>query len=84
MPYTIKIRHPLIRSILDSLDWYKISMGEVVFHDFPNVQVTYKFINRGQTVFPEGFDMELQNQIEMLADLSLTNAEFQWMNTVTN
>ena len=57
MSYTIKIRHPLIRSILDSLDWYKISMGEVVFHDFPNVQVTYRFINRGKTAFPEGFDM---------------------------
>jgi len=84
MSYTIKIRHPLIRSILDSLDWYKISMGEVVFHDFPNVQVTYRFINRGKTAFPEGFDMELLNQIEMLADLALTNAEFQWMNTVTN
>jgi nicotinate phosphoribosyltransferase len=84
MSYQIKIRHPLIRSILDGIDWYKVSMGEVVFHDFSNVQVTYRFTNRGKTVFPEGFDVELRNQIEMLSDLALTSAEFQWMMTVTN
>jgi nicotinate phosphoribosyltransferase len=48
------VDRPIIISMLDD-DWYKLTMGSVVFHNFPNAEVEYEFINRGKTPFPEGF-----------------------------
>jgi len=54
-------------------------MGSVVFHLFPRAVVTYKFFNRGKTVFPKGFANALQYQIEALSKLALTPDEEDWM-----
>lgn len=72
------IQEPIIRSLLDD-DLYKFNMGSVVFHDFPNAKVSYKFILRSKVPFPKGFDTELMNQLEMLAKLEMTDAEADWM-----
>lgn len=81
MSYQLKVRHPLITSILTT-DTYKLTMSSLAFHDFPFAKVTYTFINRSKTQFPEGFDKELINQLEMVAELALTKSEFEWMNTI--
>ena len=75
------VEQPLITSILDT-DWYKATMGSVVFHQFPNAEVEYSFINRGETSFPVGFDLELKHQIELLSNLRLTTEEQVWLNTI--
>lgn len=75
------VERPLITSILDS-DWYKITMGSVVFHNFPDAQVEYSFINRGGTPFPDGFDSELKHQIELLSNLHLTDKELVWLKSI--
>lgn len=69
---------PIITSMLDD-DLYKFNMGSVVFHDFPNAVVTYKFILRSKVPFPRGFDSELQNQLELLSKLTMTDEEADWM-----
>lgn len=77
----MKIKEPIIKSILDD-DFYKLTMGAVVLHNFPNAQVEYQFINRDKTPFPKGFDVELRHQIELLARLELSQKEESWMKTI--
>lgn len=64
----------IIHSNIDT-DQYKLTMGQFVHHNFPNLQVGYEFINRGKTQFPDNFDLKLQEQIEMMADLKLLPTE---------
>lgn len=72
------IDRPIITSILDD-DFYKFSMGQVVFHNFPDLMVRYKFINRGKTQFPPGFAEALKDQIRRLSEVKLTMPEQLWM-----
>ena len=60
-------------------DLYKFNMGSVVFHDFPNAVVTYKFILRSKVAFPDRFGIELRKQINMLCKLTMTDEEHDWM-----
>jgi len=69
---------PIINSILDT-DLYKLTMGMAVGKEYPREIVNYHFINRGKTVFPEGFGSELINQIQHMASLSLTDSEASFL-----
>ncbi len=40
---------PVIESLLD-IDFYKLSMGQMIFHKHPNVPVVFSFINRTKNV----------------------------------
>ena len=40
---------PIIKSFLD-VDFYKFTMGQLVFHRYPDVPVAYSFINRTKWV----------------------------------
>lgn len=77
----MKIETPIIKSILDT-DLYKLTMQEVVFHDFPFVMAEYTFINRNNTPFPEGFDEELRKQIQFLSYLKLTSDEIVYLKSI--
>lgn len=70
----MKIDYPIINSLLDT-DFYKLSMAQVVFFDFPEADTEWEFINRGGTPFPEGFAEELQHQVHLLANLQITEKE---------
>lgn len=72
---------PIITSMLDD-DLYKCNMGSVAFHLFPRAIVTYEFINRAKTAFPEGFDVALRLQIKNMSDLKLTAGEAAWLKTI--
>jgi hypothetical protein len=42
----LRYKHiPIIKSLLDT-DWYKLTMGQVVFRKFPKAIAKYHFINR--------------------------------------
>lgn len=70
---------PIINSILDN-DLYKFTMMNAVIQHFPRAFVKYKFIERTNVLkFPEGFDVELKEQIKHLSTLSLTEKEENWM-----
>lgn len=72
---------PIIKSFLDD-DLYKLTMGSVVFHDFPYAGVQYEFINRGKTPFPPGFATCLEEQLSYLGSLTMTLEEKKWLNTL--
>lgn len=60
---------PIIKSLLDT-DFYKITMGQFVLNNFSDIDVKYRFINRGKTIFPKDFASHLQDQIQKMASLS--------------
>lgn len=64
----------MIKSILDN-DFYKFTMQKAAVNLFPRALVRYEFINRGKTIFPDGFDALLREQIEKMRNLKLTKEE---------
>ncbi len=48
---------------------------------YPDVMARYKFINRGEHQFPEGFAEELQKEINAMASLALTKDEKNFFTT---
>ena len=72
------ITKPIINSILDN-DLYKFSMMNFALNLFPESIVTYKFKNRGEQRFNRKFIIELQKQINYLANLKLTNEEYIYL-----
>ncbi len=65
---------PKIPSLL-WLDLYKLTMGNLVFQEYPEVGAKYEFINRGKTLFPKGFGEKLRNQVDLMGNLRLTDRE---------
>jgi len=61
---------PIIKAITDN-DLYKMSMGAAIFDLFPYSIAIYEFIDRNNTVYPPGFAKLVQEQIEMMADLTI-------------
>lgn len=72
---------PILHSMLDD-DFYKYTMGSVVYHFFPRALVTYEFFNRGKTPFPTGFAKALNGQIKKMSNLALTVGEADWLKKI--
>lgn len=68
----------IIKSILDN-DLYKFTMGNAVFKLFPRLMVSYKFTDRNNLSYPDGFDEKLKEQIQLLSDLSLSKGEKKFL-----
>lgn len=60
-------------------DLYKFSMCCAVIDNYPRAQVKYYFVDRNNTVYPPGFGKALQEQVEMLEDLVITDEEIAFM-----
>ena len=56
-------------------DLYKLSMCCAVIDNYPRAQVKYQFVDRNDTVYPEGFADELHRQIEALEGVVITDEE---------
>lgn len=65
-------------SILDN-DFYKFTMQHAVIKLFPNAKAKYKFINRGQHIFPPGFAEILTKEIIKMEQLQLTKDEKEYL-----
>ncbi|MCZ4243791.1 nicotinate phosphoribosyltransferase [Pedobacter punctiformis] len=74
---TLRAETSLI-SILDN-DFYKFTMQQGVVRLFPWARARYKFINRGNHSFPEGFDQALRIAVDKMAQLKLTKAEKKFL-----
>lgn len=70
----------IIKSMLDD-DLYKFSMQAAAIRLYDDLDFQATFTNRGRTDFPDGFGDALQEQVEMMADLSLTEDEERWLRT---
>lgn len=69
----------IIKSILD-LDLYKYSMQNAVIKLFPRLKVKYRFTDRNQISFPDGFDVKLREEIKKMETLALTSPEKAYLN----
>jgi len=49
----------IIRDFTDN-DLYKFSVMNAIQKKFPDAEVVYRFVNRGETPFPEGFGEALR------------------------
>lgn len=56
-------------------DLYKISVMHAIQRLYPWSYVKYEFINRGKTVFPDGFAERLREEVDSMAELKLTKEE---------
>ena len=60
-------------------DLYKLSMCCAVIDNYPRAQVKYQFVDRNDTIYPEGFADELHRQIEALEGVVITDEEIDFM-----
>ena len=65
------------QSILDN-DFYKFTMQCAAVKLFPYEKARYTFINRGKHEYPQGFAQELQEAVNAMSELSLTNEEYHY------
>jgi len=71
---------PIVRSLIDT-DFYKLLMCQSVFHDKPDVDVTFSLINRTTRIplaelIDEG---ELREQLDHVRSLRLSRGESTWL-----
>lgn len=60
-------------------DLYKFTMCCAVIENYPRTQVRYRFNDRDNTIYPEGFAEELMHQIAMLENVAITDEEIAFM-----
>lgn len=54
-------------------------MQQAVHSLYPRAEVKYRFINRGDTRFPDDFAKKLQNEVVKMADLQLQDDELEYL-----
>ncbi|MFY9457389.1 MAG: nicotinate phosphoribosyltransferase [Candidatus Spechtbacterales bacterium] len=71
---------PIITSLLD-IDFYKFTMGQIVFHRYPDVPVRYAFKNRTSKVRLADFVSEddLRQELDHVRTLGLNNTELHYL-----
>ena len=71
---------PIIESLLDA-DFYKFTMGQVVFHRYRDVPVKYAFINRTKKVCIPDFvdERELRAELDHVRTLRFTKSELHYL-----
>lgn len=70
---------PQIINYMTDDDLYKFTMACAVIDNFPRAVVEYTFIDRDNKVYPAGFADEVNRQIKMLENLSITDEEIAFM-----
>lgn len=60
-------------------DLYKMTMCCAVIDNYPRAQVKYVFVDRNETVYPEGFADEVNRQIALLENVVITEEEVAFM-----
>lgn len=71
---------PIIKSLLDA-DFYKFTMGQVVFHRYRDASVEYAFINRTKKVRITDFvdEAELRAELDHVRTLRFTKSELHYL-----
>ena len=66
------MKYPQIITDFDDQDCYKFYMNYFVFKNYPNAIVHHKLFFRKKVNFPFGFEQELRDQVNALANLRFT------------
>lgn len=70
--------HQIITHFTDD-DLYKFTMCCAVIDNYPRTRVKYKFNDRDNTIYPDGFAQELSHQIALLENVVITEEEIDFM-----
>lgn len=62
-------------------DLYTFSCQYYIMQKYPRAEVEYTFIDRNNTVYPEGFDKLLQQQVDYMRNVIITDEEIEFMTT---
>ncbi|MDY4042583.1 MAG: nicotinate phosphoribosyltransferase [Marinifilaceae bacterium] len=68
----------IIKDFLDN-DLYKFTAMNAIQKKFPDAEVVYRFVDRGNTVFPPGFADALRGEIDSMAQVSLSSEGEQFL-----
>jgi nicotinate phosphoribosyltransferase len=68
----------IIKSLLDT-DYYKFSMGQLVFHQYPNDLAEYKFTCRTKGIDLTPYKEEIESEIKHLESLSFSEDELSFL-----
>jgi nicotinate phosphoribosyltransferase len=71
----------IITSLLDT-DFYKVTMGQVVYNNFPSAMVEYEFKCRDSHLSFAPFMNDIREQIEAFCSLTLTEEELAYLNSL--
>lgn len=69
---------PIITHFTDT-DLYKLTMSCAIVNCYPRAMARYHFVDRNNTVYPEGFGELVKEQIKYLEDLHFTEEEEAYM-----
>ena len=69
---------PLISHFTDN-DLYTFTCQYYVLKTYPRAEVEYSFIDRNKTVYPAGFAKLLQEQVNYMKDVVITDEEIDFM-----
>lgn len=68
----------IIRDFIDN-DLYKFTTMNAIQKKFPDAEVIYRFVDRGQTCFPTGFADALRREVDDMENLRLSVGAEQFM-----
>ncbi len=60
-------------------DLYTFTCQYYILQKYPRAEVEYAFYDRGQTVYPKGFDRILRDQVDAMRDVVITEEEVEYM-----
>lgn len=74
--------NPIINSLLET-DLYKFSMGQAIYHQFPDYMTTWTFKCRNKDVkFVPKMVEEIKEQIKAYCQLRFTEEELEYLNSI--
>ena len=70
----------IINSRLDT-DWYKFTMGQFVFHRYPDIPVKYEFINRTKSVSMTEYvdEKDIRRELDHIMELKVSTEEMDFL-----
>ncbi len=72
----------IITSLLD-IDLYKVSMGQAIYHSYPEYKTTWTFKCRNQNVrFSHDMVEEIKRQIRLYCDVRFTEEELEYLSSI--
>lgn len=71
----------ILMGFLDS-DFYKFTMQQAVYHNYPSVEVEYDFKCRSKDISLVDLAPKIKDEIMKMADLKLTKEESKWLSTL--
>lgn len=71
----------MVYSLLDN-DFYKFTMGQCIYHNFTNTEVEYDLFVRSKDVDLRPFREEIEKGILSLAELMLTEKEYDYLKSI--